>query len=96
MERTKMTKLRKSSKGDSNPGSLDCEYGILSLSSTNTTTGKLNDSERGSKEHVGSTSINLHFSSSSGRFLCVASQNCRLFNSLLRFVQILKPQTNVH
>ena len=32
MKRTKMPKLRNGSKGDSNPGSLDCESGILPLS----------------------------------------------------------------
>ena len=32
MERTKMPTLRNGSKGDSNPGSLDCESGILPLS----------------------------------------------------------------
>ena len=32
MERTKKPKLRNSSKGDSNPGSHDCESGILPLS----------------------------------------------------------------
>ena len=32
MKRTKMSKLRNGSKLDSNPGSLDCESGILPLS----------------------------------------------------------------
>ena len=32
MERTKIPNLRNGSKEDSNPGSLDCEYGILPLS----------------------------------------------------------------
>ena len=32
MERTKMPNLRNGTKGDSNPGSLDCESGILPLS----------------------------------------------------------------
>ena len=33
MERTKMPNLRNGSKGDSNPGSLDCESDVLPLSS---------------------------------------------------------------
>ena len=32
MKRTKMPKLQNGSKGDSNPGSIDCESGILQLS----------------------------------------------------------------
>ena len=32
MERTNMSNLRNGNKGDSNPGSLDCESGILPLS----------------------------------------------------------------
>ena len=32
MEKTKMPKLLNDSKGDSQPGSLDCESGILPLS----------------------------------------------------------------
>ena len=32
MERTKMSNLRNGSKGNANPGSLDCESGILPLS----------------------------------------------------------------
>ena len=63
MKRTKMPKLRNGSKDDSNPGSLDCESGVLPLSyrhqGSDTARRHKVIIEKGGSQHV-STMHNTH------------------------------------